>query len=106
MEGFQNWLVSLSADYSVDPWIFGILYIGGIPLFFLVVGWLAKRAKDGKSVALQALLLLYLAIQPYLYVALFGENLPGWVYAALGALVLLGAWQTYGTVQKRKKQSA
>lgn len=106
MEGLGEWFFGLSENYSVNPWIFGILYVGGIPVFFAVLAWLAKRAKDKKPVTVQALLLLYLAIQPYLYVAVFGENLPAWVYGAIGVLIALGVWSTYNSVQKKKREAA
>lgn len=106
MEGLAGWFFGLSENYSVNPWVFGVLYIGGIPLFFAVLGWLAKRAKEKKAITVQALLLVYLAIQPYLYVAVFGENLPQWVYAIIVAMVAYGGWSTYSTVRKRKAEVA
>lgn len=106
MEGLSTWFFGLSENYAVNPWIFGILYIGGIPLFFGVAAWLTKRLREKKGIAVQALVLLYLAIQPYLYVAVFGENLPSWVYAVIVALVALGVWQTFSSVQKKKAEAA
>ena len=95
----------LSATYNVNPVFFGILYVGGIPLFLAVAGWLANRARQKKSVTVQALLLLYLAIQPYLYVAVFGENLPSWVYGAILVLIALGVWTTWRQVEKKKAEA-
>ena len=105
MDSLADWFFGLSENYSVNPWIFGILYVGGIPLFFGVLGWLAKRAKEKKAITVQALLLLYLAIQPYLYVAIFGENLPAWVYGIIVAMVGYGGWSTYSTVRKRQAEA-
>lgn len=105
MQALADQIAQLSARYNVDPIIFGILYVGGIPIFLAVVGWLAARARHGKSVVPQGLLLLYLAIQPYLYVAVFGENLPRWVYGVIAAMIALGAWQTTRTISKRKAEA-
>lgn len=106
MDGLNQYIVELSQTYSVNPLIFGVLYIGGIPLFLGVIAWLAKRARAKKPVTVQALLALYLAIQPYLYVAVFGENLPAWVWAVIIGMIGLGLWSTYRTVQKRKAEAA
>ncbi|GGY38178.1 hypothetical protein [Parvularcula lutaonensis] len=105
MEGLSEWFFGLSEAYNVNPWIFGILYVGGIPVFLGILAWLTNRARQKKSVTLQALLLLYFAIQPYLYVAVFGENLPGWVYGAIAVLIALGLWSTYNSVQKKKREA-
>lgn len=96
---------SLSATYSVNPIVFGVLYLGGIPVFLATAGWLANRARKRRPVTLQALLLLYLAIQPYLYVAVFGENLPAWVYGAILVLIVAGIWSTYRQVRKKKAEA-
>ncbi|NNU16189.1 hypothetical protein HK107_07635 [Parvularcula sp. ZS-1/3] len=105
MDGILETVRELSATYNVNPVIFGILYIGGIPLFLGVAGWLAARAKAKKSVTVQALLLLFLAIQPYLYVALFGENLPVWVYGVIAVMVAFGGWSTWRSVEKKKAEA-
>lgn len=105
MEGILETVRELSTTYNVNPIIFGVLYVGGIPLFLGVAGWLANRARQKKSITVQALLLLFLAIQPYLYVALFGENLPTWVYGAIVALVGFGIWSTWKQVQKKKAEA-
>ncbi|MEM9809941.1 MAG: hypothetical protein AAF788_01835 [Pseudomonadota bacterium] len=98
-------VAQLSETYSVNPVIFGVLYVGGIPLFLGVLGWLANRARQKKSVTVQAMLLLYLAVQPYLYVAIFGENLPSWVYIVIVALIGYGIYSTVKTVRKRKAEA-
>jgi hypothetical protein len=103
MSGFADWLTDISATYSVNPVLFGILYFGAMPIFVAVAAWLARRARARKPILLQAALLLFLAIQPYLYVAVFGENLPGWVYGAIVALIGLAIWSTISTIRKKQK---
>lgn len=49
-ETFQNWFLSLGADYGVNPFIFGAIYIGAIPFFTLSVGWLIRNYLCGKSI--------------------------------------------------------
>ncbi|MEM6746900.1 MAG: hypothetical protein AAF608_05720 [Pseudomonadota bacterium] len=103
--GIAETVAELSATYNVNPVIFGILYVGGIPLFVGAGAWLANRARQKKPITVQALLLLYLAIQPYLYVAIFGENLPSWVYVVIVAMIGVGVWSTVSSVRKKKAEA-
>ncbi len=103
--GLAETVAELSATYNVNPVIFGILYVGGIPLFLAAGAWLANRARQKKPITVQAMLLLYLAIQPYLYVAVFGENLPSWVYIVILAMIGVGIWSTVSSVQKKKAEA-
>jgi hypothetical protein len=105
VEGFSDWFFGLSENYGVNPWVFGVLYIGGIPVFLGVAAWMASRARGKKPVLLQASLLIFLAILPYLYVAIFGENLPLWVYGAIAAMIGFGVWSTVRKVQKQKAEA-
>lgn len=103
--GIAETVAELSATYNVNPVIFGILYVGGIPLFLAAGAWLANRARQKKPIAVQAMLLLYLAVQPYLYVAIFGENLPSWVYIVILAMIGVGVWSTISSVRKKKAEA-
>ena len=33
IEAFSDWFLSLGANYGVNPWIFGAIYVGAIPFF-------------------------------------------------------------------------
>jgi len=104
MAAINEFILGLSENYGVNPWIFGILYIGGIPLFLGVTAWLVARLRQKKSITIQALLAGFLAIQPYVYVALVGENIPVWVWAVIAVLVGVGIWSTLSTIRKRKAE--
>jgi hypothetical protein len=91
---FDQWIsqaLALGAQYNVNPLLFAIIYLGGIPLFFGVSAWMAYRFKHKQSITWQVILLGYLLIQPYLYVIIFGQGVPIWVYAAIIALIGGGA---------------
>lgn len=103
--GIAETVAELSATYNVNPVVFGILYVGGIPLFLAAGAWLANRARQRKPITVQAMLLLYLAVQPYLYVAIFGENLPSWVYVVILAMIGVGVWSTISSVRKKKAEA-
>jgi hypothetical protein len=102
--------------YHVSPIIFATIYILSIPIFYIsfykVVSELIKlRRKYGSGIAhhaksekrllfwLAVLVLDYLA--PYVYVAIFGKNLPTWLCIALIIVLLLMGYGLLGKLYKR-----
>ena len=102
-ETFKEWFLSLGGKYHVNPYIFGGIYVGAIPFFFLCLGWTIKNIKLQKPIVIPVLLTGLFFISAYLYLIIAGKNIPVWVYFFIGILVLYGV---YSTVQKVKKQSA
>ena len=100
-QAIQNWFLSLGAEYGVNPFIFGTIYIGAIPFFSLSIGWLIKNYRGGKSIVLPALSAMFFFVSAYIYLIFAGKNVPFWVYGAVVLLVVVG---TYSTIQKVRKQ--
>ncbi len=101
-EAFREWFLSLGEAYNVNPYIFGGIYIGAIPFFFLSLSWVIRNIKHKKSFVVPLLLTGFFFISAYLYLVVVGKNIPIWVYGFIGAMVLYGAYSTY---QKIKKNS-
>ncbi|MEM9839255.1 MAG: hypothetical protein AAF830_08880 [Pseudomonadota bacterium] len=106
MEAISTWFLQLTENYGVNPLIFGVLYFGGIPLFLGVIAWLVVRLRKSKGIAVQAILAGFLAIQPYIYVALVGKNIPVSVWAIIAVMIGIGIWSTVSTIRKRKAEVA
>jgi len=100
-EAIQNWFLSLGADYGVNPFIFGAIYIGAIPFFSISIGWLIRNYRKGKSIVLPALSAMFFFISAYIYLIFAGKNVPWWVYGVVVLLVVVGA---YSTLKKVRKQ--
>ena len=82
----------IQADYSVNPYIFLALLVACAPFFYYSIFRLA-RAVVRREVGLLArwgAIFLAATSTPYLYVLLFGRNMPWWIYAILGVLLLQG----------------
>lgn len=88
--GAQDWFMGLGEKYNVNPIIFGSIYIGAIPFFFLSLGWLVKRIKRKKSIVVPVLLTGFFFVSAYLYLIIAGRNIPLWVYFFIGAMVVYG----------------
>lgn len=101
-ETFKHWFLSLGDKYNVNPYIFGSIYIGAIPFFFLCLSWTIKRMRRKKPFVLPLLLTGFFFISAYLYLIIAGKNIPVWVYIFIGVLVLYGI---YSTVKKMKAKT-
>ncbi len=100
-ETFTNWFLSLGAEYGVNPFIFGGIYLGAIPFFTLSIAWLIRNYRNGKSIVLPALSATFFFISAYIYLIFAGKNVPIWVYIIVILLVIIGA---YSTLKKVRRQ--
>lgn len=100
-EAVNEWFIGLGAEYGVNPYLFGGIYVGAIPLFTASVAWLVRNARKGRSVAIPALAAGFFFVSAYLYLIVAGENVPVWVYAAVAVLVVGGAWSTIRSVRAK-----
>jgi hypothetical protein len=81
-------------SYGVDPVIFLVIYLGSAPVFyyslFRMIRAAAKRL--GKEVMLWSAIFLCSNVASFLYVLLFGRNLPWWVYGIIAVLIGQGVF--------------
>ena len=92
LESINAWILAQGAQYNVNPYIFGAIYVGAIPFFLASIAWLVKRARAGRSTLVPTMLAGFFFVSAYLYLALFGQDIPVWVWIFLAALVAYGAW--------------
>jgi len=100
-ESVQTWFLDLGAQYGVNPWIFGAIYVGAIPFFTICVGWVVRNLRRGKSILVPALAASFFFVSAYLYLLVAGQNIPWWVYGVLAGMVAAGAWSTVRKVRAR-----
>ncbi len=93
MDFLRAWVESVMKTsrevYNVDPIVFLGIYLASVPLFYYsLVRTIRALAKGLKSEAMRwSTVFLCAIVAPFLYVLLFGRNLPWWVYALIAALV-------------------
>jgi ABC-type Co2+ transport system permease subunit len=100
----QNWFLSLGAEYGVNPFIFGAIYIGAIPFFSLSIGRLIQNYRQGRSIVLPALSAMFFFISAYIYLMFAGKNVPWWVYGVVVLLIVIGAYSTIKKVRQQIKE--
>lgn len=101
LENLQGWFLSLGENHGVNPLIFGAIYVGAIPFFSLSIGWLIRNYRNGKSIALPALMAMFFFVSAYIYLIFAGKNVPIWVYGVVVLLIILGAWSTLKKIRKQ-----
>lgn len=104
-EAVKEWFLSLGDKYGVDPIIFGSIYVGAIPFFTLSVAWIVRNYRKGKSITLPVISAGLFFVSAYIYLFIAGKNIPWWVYALLGAMIVYGAWSTYNSTKKKAEKA-
>ena len=103
IEAINDWFMGLGAEYGVNPYIFGGIYVGAIPFFLATIAWMARRKRRGEPIAMQIALAGFLALSSYIYLIFAGRNLAWWVYALVALLVAYTLWSLW---QKARRPAA
>ncbi len=89
--------------YHVNPILFILIYLVSVPIFyyslFRTLRALAKKL--GNEIMLWGAIFLCANIAPFLYVLIFGRNIPWWVYGMMAILIGQGV---YALVLKFRKK--
>ncbi|MDQ6843457.1 MAG: hypothetical protein M3Z92_03760 [Bacteroidota bacterium] len=101
-EIIKEWFLSLGKKYNVNPYIFGAIYIGAIPFFFLFLAWTIKNIRRKRPFLLPLMLTGLFFISAYLYLIIVGKNIPVWVYVFIAVLI---AYSIFTTVKKIKAKT-
>lgn len=104
MEALLEWFLSLGDEYGVNPWIFGSIYVGAVPFFWLTIYWLIQNARKKKSVIPPILGACLCASSAYIYLIIVGQNVPTWVYGLIVAMIVLAIWSTINKMKKKLKE--
>lgn len=101
LESINQWFLSLGAEYGVNPYIFGSIYVGAIPFFLMSIAWLVRRAKAGRSTVVPTMCAGFCFVSAYIYLAIAGRNIPVWVWGFLAVLIVYGAWSSIRDTRRK-----
>lgn len=93
-EKVQGWMRVARESYSVDPIVFVVLLVACAPFFYFSIYKLVRgiAKKESRSITLWSSVFLGSTVLPYLYVLIFGRNMPWWIYILIGLLVAQGVY--------------
>lgn len=111
IEAIISWISELATTirdrHSVNPYVFLALSAVCGPLFYYSLFRMARASKrDRSKIGPWSLIFLAATIIPYLYVLIFGRNLPWWVYIVLIAAVGIGARQLVNRQRKNRNKES
>jgi hypothetical protein len=99
-----HWFIGLGEPYGVNPIIFGSIYVGAIPIFWLAITWLVINIRKKRSIAGPVILACACAVSAYVYLIIAGENVPLWVYGFIAAIIGYAIFSTLKKVKEKKKE--
>ncbi len=75
--------------YGVDPVVFLLIYLCSVPFFYYSLYRTIRAAAGGlkNEAMVWSSVFLCAVVAPFLYVLLFGRNLPWWVYGVIALVV-------------------
>ncbi|MBU2614204.1 MAG: hypothetical protein KKG87_01395 [Elusimicrobia bacterium] len=96
-----NWLEKIRLTYNVNPRLFAVDYAICVPPFWFAVYKVVAGLRIGKTDKLLKwfLVLGFTLIAPFLYIAFFGKNLPGWFWIAVLVFVCLSILSLIKTIR-------
>jgi hypothetical protein len=106
LTAFNQWFLGLGAQYGVNPYIFGTLYVGAIPFFLVSVAWLIRRRSRGLSITIPALCSGTFFVSAYIYLAIAGRNIPVWVWLFVAVLLAYGSWSAVRNIRRKSDAAA
>lgn len=106
ISAINNWMRGVELSYSVNPVIFGVIYlISVIPFWFSLYKIIESlRKKAMKKALMWGFILAVATLAPFVYVALFGKNLPAWFWVVLAAVIVFSVVSVVGKIKKRMVQ--
>jgi hypothetical protein len=106
MKSAWDLMAHIRSSYGVDPRVYFALVLITIPLFYLALGFVVRdlagtRSQTGRvsiraafdrpSFVLSLMAMVALWLVTYVYVLFWGVGLPGWLRAAVVAVMVAGA---------------
>jgi uncharacterized protein YacL len=101
IENLKNWLNGIQTNYGVNPIIFAAIYFGGVMPFWLSIYKIIAglKNKNFSQVRTFGIILGIIIISPFVYVALFGHNVPFWFWIIAVAII---GYNIYSAIKKFK----
>lgn len=97
----KSWLAQIHQDYGVNPIIFAIIYFGGAPFFWFSIYKIIAGLKNKNitQVRIFAVILGITIIAPFVYVAIFGHNVPYWFWIFAAFIILYAVYNAFRRIK-------
>ena len=102
--GIVDLMDKARVNYGVNPILFLAIYVSSAPFFYYSIYRMVRAIARKRQNELIAFSMVFLGatVAPFLYVMIFGRNLPWWVYGLIAILVGQGVYSLVRTLRKKK----
>ena len=98
----QSIMTQAREIYHVDPIIFLAIYLGCAPIFYYslykTIRSLSKKVMQ--ETVLWSTVFLASVVAPFVYVIIFGKNIPWWVYLIIAILIVQSVYSLVNRLRK------
>ncbi len=93
--------MKIHQDYGVNPIIFAIIYFGGAPFFWFSIYKIISGLKNKNitQVRIFAVILGITIIAPFVYVAIFGHNVPYWFWIFAAIIIIYAIYNAFRRIK-------
>ena len=98
----QSLMRTARETYGVNPVVFLVLYFACVPVWYysLFRTIRAAAARSANAILLWSAIFLLSTVLPFVYVMLFGRNIPWWVYVLIAVLIGQGLFSLVRKVRQ------
>jgi hypothetical protein len=95
-------------NYGVDPIAFIVIYLSSVPFFYYSIFRMVRALARKKQAEIRVWSMIFLTATaaPFIYVLLFGRNLPWWVYVVIALLIGQGVFSLVKRLRKKPESPA
>lgn len=101
----QDMMRTARVVYGVDPVIFVVIYLACAPVWWYSLARVLNAVARGRSdqILPWGSVLLVTTVAPFVYVMIFGRNLPWWVWMVIAVLVVQSLFMLYRKIKEGPK---
>ena len=89
--------------HHVNPLIYVVIHFIVAPLFAATIGWIIHNKRKKLSLTIPVCIAIVLFNTSNLYLIIFGNKIPFWIYAIAGASTIVGGYFTVKKIRNRTK---
>lgn len=97
------WIDNIKMKYNVNPYIFAAIYcISVIPFWFSIYKIVINIKNRQTAAAIKwGIILGILILAPFIYVAIFGRNLPFWFWLVVAFIIIFSVISLIRNIRQR-----
>ena len=92
---------AIGEKFHVNPVVFVGIHIVATPVFALAAWWIIYRKRKRQSLAIPVFAAVLVFNAANLYLIIFGQGIPFWIYAFVGFTTLLSGYFTAKKIRKK-----